>query len=76
MAFQKADPKAILNLSEEEKNDILRAFAVNGNTIETIAETYGLSTEDVNTFLDNRRDEIMALKDFYSKMFAVNNGGE
>lgn len=73
MAFQKADPQDILNLTQGEKDGMLRAFALNGYTIETISDIYGVSTEDVTTFLDNRADEIMALKDFYTKMGGVQN---
>lgn len=69
MAFvnSKSDPKTIVELSQEAKQNMLRAFAL-GNTIETIGALYNLDTEDVTTFLNNRTDEIIALKDFYAKM--------
>ena len=62
------DSKAILEKSFEEQQDILRAFAT-GSTIETISEVTGLSVEEITAFLNNRTDEIIALKDFYSKVF-------
>ena len=69
MAFvnAKPDPTAITELSHEMKQDILRAFAL-GNTIETIGTVYKLERDDVETFLNNRVDEIVALKDFYAAM--------
>jgi len=69
MAFVNAKPDAPIftEMTTEEKNDILRAFAT-GSTIETISGVTGIPEEDVLTFLDNRVDEIMALKDFYSKV--------
>ena len=69
MAFvnAKPDPTVISELSQEMKQDILRAFAL-GNTIETIGTVYKLERDDVETFLNNRVDEIVALKDFYAAM--------
>lgn len=68
MAFlnEKPDSKAIMELSNETKQDMLRAFAL-GNTIQTIGKLYGLNDDEVTTFLNNRVDEIAAIKDFYSK---------
>ena len=70
MAFlnNKPDSKAVLEKPFEEQQEILRAFAT-GSTIETIADVTGLSVEDVTTFLNNRTDEIIALKDFYNKVY-------
>lgn len=68
MAFSSADSKAILELPFEEQQDILRAFAT-GSTIETIAEVKNLTKDKITTFLNNRTDEIIALKDFYSKVY-------
>ena len=69
MAFvnAKPDPTVISELSHEMKQDMLRAFAL-GNTIETISSIYDLERDDVETFLNNRVDEIVALKDFYAAM--------
>ena len=69
MAFvnEKPDPKTIVELPHEVKQDMLRAFAL-GNTIETIGKLYNLSVDDVTTFLNNRAEEIVAIKDFYTKL--------
>lgn len=69
MAFVNTKPDAPIftEKTTEEKNDILRAFAT-GSTIETIASVTGIPEDDILTFLDNRVDEIVALKDFYSKV--------
>lgn len=69
MAFVNAKPDAPIftEKTTEEKNDILRAFAT-GSTIETISSVTGIPEDDILTFLDNRVDEIIALKDFYSKV--------
>lgn len=71
MAFinEKPDSETINELSNERKQDMLRAFAT-GSTIETIAEVNGLTADEVTTFLNNRTDEIIALKDFYTKMLS------
>lgn len=70
MAFvnSKPDSNGISELSHEQKQDMLRAFAT-GSTIETIAEVNNLTTDEITTFLNNRTDEIVALKDFYSKVY-------
>lgn len=68
MAFSTADSKAIAELPFEEQQDILRAFAT-GSTIDTIAEVKNLTKDEITTFLNNRTDEIIALKDFYSKVY-------
>lgn len=68
MAFSTADSKAITELPFEEQQDILRAFAT-GSTIDTIAEVKNLTKDEITTFLNNRTDEIIALKDFYSKVY-------
>lgn len=61
------DPPCINNLSTEDKNDILKAFAT-GSTIETISGHLDIPEYAITIFLDNRVDEIIALKDFYAKM--------
>lgn len=61
------DPQCIVDLTTEEKHDILKAFAT-GSTIETIADRTNLPEDAITTFLDNRVDEILALKDFYAKV--------
>lgn len=68
MAFinSRPDSNAVSAMSHEQKQDMLRAFAT-GSTIETIAEVNDLTADEVTTFLNNRTDEIIALKDFYSK---------
>ena len=63
----KADSDNILRLPTEEQNEILRAFVM-GSTIDTIAEVKNLTKDEVTTFLNNRVDEVAALKDFYDKM--------
>lgn len=67
MAFSTGDSKAILQMSFEEQQEMLRAFAT-GSTIETIAKMKNLTNDEVTTFLNNRTDEIIALKDFYTKV--------
>jgi hypothetical protein len=71
MAFinEKPDSEAINELSHEQKQDMLRAFAT-GSTIETIAGVNGLTADEVTAFLNNRTDEIITLKDFYSKVLS------
>ena len=71
MSFQKAEPQDILKLTQDEKDNILRAFALKGYTIETISDIYGVSTDSVTAFLDNRSDEIMVLKDLYKKLGCI-----
>lgn len=68
MAFVNSKPDAPIfaEKTTEEKNDILKAFAT-GSTMETISSVTGIPKEDIETFLNNRVDEIAALKDFYSK---------
>lgn len=61
------DPPCINDLGTEQKNDILKAFAT-GSTIETISEQTDIPEYAITIFLDNRVDEIIALKDFYAKM--------
>lgn len=61
------DPPCINDLSTEDKNDILKAFAT-GSTIETISKRLDIPEYAITIFLDNRVDEIIALKDFYVKM--------
>lgn len=70
MAFinSKPDSTEVSKLSHEQKQDMLRAFAT-GSTVETIAEVNNLTADEITTFLNNRADEIVALKDFYSKVY-------
>lgn len=71
MAFinSKPDSSNVAAMSHEQKQDMLRAFAT-GSTIETISASTGLTKDEVTTFLNNRTDEIVALKDFYTKMYS------
>lgn len=71
MAFinSKPDSSNVAAMSHEQKQDMLRAF-VTGSTIETISASTGLTKDEVTTFLNNRTDEIVALKDFYTKMYS------
>lgn len=71
MAFvnSKPDSSNVAALSHEQKQDMLRSFAT-GSTIETIASVTGLTVDEITTFLNNRTDEIIVLKDFYSKVYS------
>lgn len=71
MAFinSKPDSSNVAAMSNEQKQDMLKAFAT-GSTIETIATMMNLTVDEVTTFLNNRVDEIAALKDFYIKLYS------
>lgn len=53
------DPPCINNLSTEDKNDILKAFAFSTD-IKIISENTGMSIDELRQFLEDNKEAISA----------------
>lgn len=55
------------NISEQEKNEILKSFAF-GMTYDEISDVYEIDLTDVKKLLTDNADKVNKIKSYYKKM--------
>lgn len=55
------------NISEQEKNEIIKSFAF-GMTYDEISDVYEIDLTDVKKLLTDNADKVNKIKSYYKKM--------